>query len=179
MRRGMRRGGRGRRRRRRSGHGHDGSGGSRPNQPERRLDADRGHPGLRDADRVRPGGSRPDAGQEHEQHHDEERDGLRDRIRLLLDHRRCVHVRRDQRRIHRHGRVLHGHLQDGRRLELDVHVLPDHVLRHGRDDRFRRDGRTHAIPFVPDLLRDHFALHLPDRGQMGVGRRLAGGPELP
>ena len=53
------------------------------------------------------------------------------------------------------------------------------LLRHDRDHRFRRTGRTHKVPFLLHLLRCYLRFGIPHRSTLDLGRWLAFAARLP
>jgi len=53
------------------------------------------------------------------------------------------------------------------------------ILRHDRDHRFRRNGRTHKVPFLLHLLRCYLRFGIPHRSTLDLGRWLAFAARLP
>ena len=53
------------------------------------------------------------------------------------------------------------------------------LLRHDRDHRFRRNGRTHKVPFLLHLLRCYLRFGIPHRSTLDLGRWLAFAARLP
>ena len=120
--------------------------------------------------------------EKHRQHPDEKPHGLLHRHARLFPAGLRADVRHGQ-RGHRLAGSGHCARLFGdparRRAAVGVRHLPDGVLRHLGDHRFRRNGRAHALFSLLHLFGGDFAADLSDLRPLDLGRRLAFSNGLP